>query len=139
MHAAQYVKALVSSVHTINSVMHGSPFRGRNQRRMLQARTMLGSPHCTYLQQSGMMAHLPRPEELLVQHADVSQRLGGRGEERDVHPAGASRHQAGCDLCMLAGQGRGALLRCGLGLGLRWLLTACARQASLSMSALSTL
>ena len=93
---------------------------------------MLGGQHCSGLQWSGTMAHLSRPQKLLIQHADVSERLGGRREERNVHPAGAGRHQAGRNLGMLAGQRRGALLRCSLGLGLRWLLTACARQASLS-------
>ena len=124
---------------SIKSVMHGSPSCCRNQMGILQARTVLGGPHCTNLQQSGMVAHLPRPQELLVQHADVPQRLGGRSEERDVHPAGAGRHQAGCDLCVLAGQRGGALLRCSLGLGLRRLLTACARRAALSLNALSAL
>ena len=50
-----------------------------------------------------MMAHLSRPQKLLVQHADVSQRLGGRGEERDVHPAGpAAIRRAAISACSLA-------------------------------------
>ena len=72
--------------------------------------------------------HLSGSEELLVEHADVAQRLGGGGEQRYIDASGAGRHEARSNLRMLAGQ-RGRALggsgRCGPGLRFGLPFSAC--------------